>query len=95
MLSDGVIRDGQEEDFSRAASEDESAAAHRPIPSIKSSLRAHPRLVHGFLVRLPKRSTVTSDGTNTRFTSTASGKAQMEFPSDTKHEGPADDATFH
>jgi len=63
--------------------------------SIKSALRAHPRLVHGFLVRLPKRSTVTSDGTNAGITARVGGKAQTEFPSDTKHEGPADDATFH
>jgi hypothetical protein len=64
-------------------------------PSIRPSLRAHPRLVHGFLVRLAKRSTVTSGGTNTGFTGKASGKVQTELPSDTKHEGPADDATFH
>lgn len=65
------------------------------FPLIKSSLRAHPRLIHGFLVRLPKRSTVISDGTNVGVRGRAGGKAQTEFPSDTKHEGPADDATFH
>jgi hypothetical protein len=64
-------------------------------PSIKSSLRAHPRLVHGFLVRLAKQSTVTGGGTNAGFTSKTSGKVQMELLPDTKHEGPADDATFH
>ena len=64
-------------------------------PSIKSSLRAHPRLVHGFLVRLTKRSTFTIGGANTGLTGKASGKAQTELPSDAKHGGPADDATFH
>ena len=64
-------------------------------PSMKSSLRAHPRLVHGFLVRLPKRSAVISDGTNAGIAGRAKGRVQTEFPSDTKHEGPADDATFH
>lgn len=64
-------------------------------PSIKSSLRAHPRLVHGFLIRLPGRSTVISDGTNAGSPGRAKGRVQAEFPSDAKHEGPADDATFH
>ncbi len=64
-------------------------------PSIKSSLRAHPRLVHGFLVQLTKRSTAASGETNTAFAGKASGKVQTELPFDTKHEGPADDATFH
>lgn len=81
--------------FSRALAGTKAPPRVVRSPSIKSSLRAHPRLVHGFLVRLPKRSIVVSDGKNAGTTGRAGGKVQSEFPSDTKHEGPTDDATFH
>lgn len=81
--------------FSRALVKTNAPPRIIRSPSIRSSLRAHARLVHGFLVRLPKRSTVISDATNAGINVGASGKVHREFPSDTKHEGPADDATFH
>jgi hypothetical protein len=73
--------------------------ATRPVDrpaSVNLPLRAHPRLVHGFLVRLTGRSAIATPGTGrASITTTASAKAPAERSSDPKHEGPADDATFH
>jgi len=66
----------------------------RPVAD-KLPLRAHPRLVHGFLVRLAGKSIIATPGAKRTSIATASVKAAKERPSDPKHEGPADDATFH
>ena len=55
---------------------------------------AHPRLIHGFLVDL-----VVKQSGRTAAPKSAPAAASMrprgQFPADTKHEGPADDSTFH
>lgn len=55
----------------------------------------HARLIHGFLVRLPARSTIPARAVNRAVAAVASATARGQHPSDAKHEGPADDATFH
>ena len=64
--------------------------AARP-PSAKPPLRAHQRLVHGFLVRLPPKPGIAQFARR----SAETGKVRALRPTDAKHEGPADDATFH
>ena len=85
------------------------ARKNNPIPPVKkkSSPRkvrpqaatphpaAHSRLVHGFLVRLPPRPAVPARAVSPAFTGIAGTKARGKRPPDAKHEGPADDATFH
>ena len=56
---------------------------------------AHPKLVHGFLVRLEVRSTCSVPATKSAFVVRTSVKTRRLRPSEMKHEGPADDATFH
>ena len=72
--------------------------APRPVarqPLAKQSLPAHSRLVHGFLVSLAPRQPVVARGAKTAKTSGAKVTQCAQLPSDTRHEGPADDATFH
>ena len=64
-------------------------------PPVKPTLRAHPRLIHGFLIRLAKRSPIAAGRADPGFTARASDKARAGLTPDAKHEGPADDATFH
>jgi hypothetical protein len=66
----------------------------RPDPA-KPRLAAHARLIHGFLVRLARRSTIHSPDTRSASIGATSVKARLQDLSDAKHEGPADDATFH
>ena len=56
---------------------------------------AHSRLVHGFLVRLPAGLAVPARGASPALTGIAGTKARAKRPPDARHEGPADDATFH
>jgi hypothetical protein len=63
-----------------------------PVPP---PLCAHPRLVHGFLVRL---ATMPNGIVGTRrpiSIDAAPAKTRASIPVDVRHEGPADDATFH
>ncbi len=64
-------------------------------PSAKLPLHAHPRLIHGFLIRLGTTSTNLAGGAKPALTAVASVKARAQPPSDTNHEGPPEDATFH
>ena len=71
----------------------------KPSPGIARGASAkpapHARLVHGFLVRLPARSTNPARVVNRAFATVASVKAHVQRPSNAKYEGPTDDATFH
>ena len=67
----------------------------RPIAD-KALSGAHPRLIHGFLVRLLVRPGVgTAAARSTPAAACASMRPRRQFSADTKHEGPADDSTFH
>jgi hypothetical protein len=61
----------------------------------KAPFGAHPRLVHGFLVRLPTRSTIPAKAPKAAVTAVASATTRAQTAPDAKREGPADDATFH
>ena len=56
---------------------------------------AHPLLVHGFLVRLTARPAAGVAAAKSAFTAAAGVTARVQRASAMKHEGPADDATFH
>lgn len=64
-------------------------------PADKLPLCAHPRLVHGFLVRLGGKSTIATTGAKRTSIATASVKPAKGRSFDAKHEGPSEDATFH
>jgi hypothetical protein len=64
-------------------------------PSGKPALLAHPRLVHGFLVRLPVSSTIPAASANRAGGAVARSSTAARDPAAAKHEGPPDDATFH
>lgn len=66
----------------------------RPVTVIPSRA-AHPRLIHGFLVRLVARSTIPAAATTPALGAVPSAKARGQRSSNAKREGPADDATFH
>ena len=66
-----------------------------PSPASKLPLRAHPRLVLGFLVRVVKSSPGTAAPTSGTQRRARSAPAGLRVPADAKHEGPPDDATFH
>jgi len=66
----------------------------RPATAVHSRA-AHPRLIHGFLVRLVARSPVPAAAAKPAVIAVASAKARAHRTSDAKREGPADDATFH
>ena len=73
----------------------ESPRGGRPLAD-KALSGAHPRLIHGFLVRLVVTPNVgAAAGKSVRPAATASMRPRRPFPADTKHEGPADDSTFH
>lgn len=70
----------------------------RPVarkPLATRLLPAHSRLIHGFLVSLAPRQRVVARGAKTGKTPGAKVTQCSRLPSDTRHEGPADDATFH
>ena len=71
------------------------ARVGRPVVD-KTLLGAHPRLIHGFLVQLTVKPT---GGVAAARVAPAAASASMRprkpFPAATKHEGPADDSTFH
>ena len=71
-----------------------SARIARPA-SCNSPLRAHPCLIHGFLVPMPARSPISPDGASPMPLTVAPVDARAPGPSDSKHEGPGEDATFH
>ena len=80
----------------RAAQVAKKSPRRSPIaPSAKPSLTAHPRLIYGFLVRLGAASTAGAGRAKRASAAEAKVKARAQRASDTKHEGPADDATFH
>lgn len=64
-------------------------------PTAKLPLRAHPRLVHGFLVRIAEPSAAVAASASRARSPAAGPRAPGLFPSEAKHEGPPDDATFH
>jgi hypothetical protein len=64
-------------------------------PSAARPPGAHASLIHGFLVRLVTRSTNAGGSSKPTLVAMANVKARAQRPSDTRHEGPADDATFH
>ena len=64
-------------------------------PSTEPLLRAHPRLIHGFIVRLTARRTLAVEVGKIAVTAAARDKGRAQGPSEAKHEGPTDDATFH
>lgn len=64
-------------------------------PSSKQATLAHPRLVHGFLVRLPAPSTIPVQSAKRASGKVARASAGARDPTAAKHEGPPDDATFH
>jgi hypothetical protein len=61
----------------------------------KPPVVAHPRLVHGFLVRLTPRYTIPAKGPTIAVTAVTSAKMRAKIPSNARREGPSDDATFH
>ena len=65
------------------------------LASAKPPFGAHPRLVHGFLVRLPTRSTLPANGASAPVADAASATKRATSPTDARREGPGDDATFH
>ena len=67
----------------------------RPVVD-KALSGAHPRLIHGFLVRLvtePSRGNTAAKAAPAA--ASASMRPHLPFPAATKHQGPADDSTFH
>ncbi len=64
-------------------------------PSANPAGRAHPRLIHGFLIRLATRATIPAEDEKPEFTVGASVKTPAQRLSDTKPEGPAGGETFH
>jgi hypothetical protein len=66
----------------------------RPLLS-KLPLPAHPRLVHGFLVKLPTGSAARPGSAQPASVESANVEGTPQRDSDAKHEGPAEDATFH
>ena len=69
----------------------------RPVvkPSSNAHTNAHPRLIHGFLIRLPAESDAAASHARHSLDDRASVNAPAQRRTDVKHEGPADDATFH
>jgi len=63
-----------------------------PVPP---PLCAHPRLVHGFLVRLATMPSSLAGIRRPISIDAAPAKTRASIPVDVRHEGPADDATFH
>ena len=64
-------------------------------PLLNARANAHPQLVHGFLVRLPLASTRSNQQVKPAFVVEANVKRRPQRRADVRHEGPADDATFH
>jgi hypothetical protein len=62
-------------------------------PSAKPTLRAHPRLIHGFLVRLATRSTILAGSVKPAFAVASVKRERNVLP--IRITSPADDATFH
>jgi hypothetical protein len=58
-------------------------------------LCAHPRLIHGFLIRLAMVRIRAAENERPALTVAARILPQLTFPADVRHEGPADDAIFH
>ncbi len=65
------------------------------LASAKPPLCAHQCLVHGFLVRLPRKSPIVGAAAKVARADAEAASARALRPAGTKHEGPADDATFH
>jgi hypothetical protein len=64
-------------------------------PAAKPSLTPHPRLIHGFLVQFEAGSTRRAGPAKPASAAKAMVKARAQHRFATRHEGPADDATFH
>lgn len=80
----------------RAASEKKKAPPRIGRPAAAKALSgAHPRLIHGFLVRLAIKPGVSTGTAKSPPAAIARLQPQSPFPADTRHEGPADDSTFH
>jgi hypothetical protein len=62
--------------------------------SATAPLRAHPQLIHGFLVRPAKKSTPAS-GPNAAFVAVKHANSAARPHSESRDEGPVDDTTFH
>jgi hypothetical protein len=56
---------------------------------------AHPRLIHGFLVRGVVKPSDAAAAKAAPAAASASTRPHGPFPAATKHEGPSDDSTFH
>lgn len=56
---------------------------------------AHPRLVHGFLVRLVPLAQLAPGAARPPGATIAGAKARTVRLAESRHEGPADDTTFH
>jgi len=63
-----------------------------PVPP---PLCAHPRLVHGFLVRLAEMPNGPADAGRPISIDATPIRQRASVPVDVRHEGPGDDATFH
>jgi hypothetical protein len=65
-------------------------------PAAKALSGAHPRLVHGFLVgRIVKPGAGSARATKSTPAPIATPQARIPYSIGTRHEGPADDSTFH
>ena len=64
-------------------------------PPLNVPSNAHPRLVHGFLVRLAGASIPRDRAAKSALIVEAGVKPPARHAADVKHEGPADDAIFH
>jgi hypothetical protein len=71
-----------------------SSRVARSLPT-ESLLRAHPCLIHGFIVRLAASPTLAIEAAKIAVTAVARDKGQAQGPSETKYEGTTDGATFH
>jgi hypothetical protein len=78
--------------FPPASAKKKSTRVARPLAA-KAHLGAHSKLVHGFLIDLAPGPYGATGGKKPPFIATAS--AELRRRTDARHEGPADDATFH
>lgn len=72
-----------------------SAIRKAKLVSAAPPLFAHRRLVHGFLIRLPKVRLGNTGSVRPASMVAARAGPRATLPVDVRHEGPADDATFH
>jgi len=94
VLPDGVFPMAKKNFSPKPARPKPAPRTARPV-TVMPARAAHPRLIHGFLVRLVARSTIPAAEAKPAFVAVPSVKARAKSPSDAKREGPADDATFH